>query len=84
MQLESTPPQPGCGSGRELIPEKFLMHGVDAYPPLSSLPLLTSQGAQGFYRSWAGDGAPLPGNIVPVLSHPGPRPMGLTQDREQV
>ena len=66
MQLESVPPQQGCGSGHEPIPEKFIMHGVDAYSLLSSLPLLTSQGVQGFYRGWAEEGAPPPGNVVSV------------------
>ena len=59
--------QQECGSGHEPIPEKFLMHGVDAYSLLSlmhgvdvysllsSLSLLMSQGAQGFYRDWAGE-----------------------------
>ena len=78
------PPQQGHRSGREPIPKKFLIHGVDAYSLLSNLPLLMSQEVQGFYRGWAGEGAPPPGNIVPVWSHPGPRPMGLTQDRKQV
>ena len=61
------PPKPGQGSGCEPIPEKFLMHDVYAYP------LLTSLRAQGFYRGWAGEGTPPPGNIVLVWSHPGPR-----------
>ena len=60
------------------------MHGVDAYFLLSSLPLLTSQAVQGFYIGWAEEGAPPPGNTVPVWSHPGPRPIGLAEDREQV
>ena len=60
------------------------MHGVDAYSLLSSLPLLTSQEVQGFYRGWAEEGALAPDNIVPVWNHPGPRPTGLVQDREQV
>ena len=60
------------------------MHGVDAYSLLSRLPLLTSQEVQGFYSGWAEEGAPPPGNIVPVWSYPGLRPIGLAQDREQV
>ena len=76
--------QQGHRSEHEPIPEKFLMHGVDVYSLLSSLPLLTSQEGQGFYRGWAGEGAPPPDNIVPVWNHPGLRPTGLAQDREQV
>ena len=74
--------QQGCGSGPEPIPEKFLMHGVDAYSLLSNLPVLTSQEGQAFYKGWAGEGAP--DNIVPVWNHPGFRPTGLVQDRDQV
>ena len=76
--------QQGHGSGLEPIPEKFIMHGVDAYSLLSSLPLLISQGTQGFYRGWAGEGAPPPDNIVPVWNHPGLWPIDLVQDREKV
>ena len=84
MRLESTPPQSGCGLGCGPIPEKFLMHGVDVYSLLSSLPLLMSQEVQGFYRGLAEEGTLPPGNIVPVWSHPGLRLIGLAQDRDQV
>ena len=58
------------------------MHGADVYSLLFSLPPLTSQEVQGFYRDWAGEGTPLPDNIVPVWNHSGPRPTDLVQDRE--
>ena len=74
----------GCGSECEFIPEEFLMHGVNAYSLLFSLHLLMSQEGQGFYRGWAGEGAPPPGNIVPVWNHLGTRPTGLVQGRKEV
>ena len=55
----------------------LLMHGIDAYSLLSSLPLLTSHKAQGFYRGWVGEGAPAADNIVPVQSRPGVQGHGL-------
>ena len=45
------------------------MQGVDAYSLLSSLPLLTSQEVQGFYRGWAGEGAPPPDNSPHLEPH---------------
>ena len=74
-------PSGGHGAGHGPIPEKFLMCGVGVYSLLSNLPLLMSHRDQGFYRGWAGEGAPPPDNIVPVQSHPGPKPMSLVLDR---
>ena len=75
--------QLGHGSGHEPIPEKFLIHGVDVYSLLSSLPLLTSQEVQNFYRGWAGEGAPPPDNIVPAGTIQGSGPLAwfMTENR---
>ena len=81
MQLESPG---GHGSGCGPIPEKFLMYGVYVYSLVSSLPLLTSQRAQGFYRAEQERGTSASDNIVPVQSLPGPKPIDLVPDREQV
>ena len=53
------------------------MHGVDVYPSLSSLPLLTSLLMQD-YLWWLGRrGIPPPSNIVPGWLHPGPQAPGV-------
>ena len=65
---------PGLGQGLRPIPEKFLMHGIDVHPSLSSLPLLMSHLAQDYLWGLGRRGIPPPGHIVPGWSHPGPRP----------
>ena len=64
------------GQGLRPIPEKFLMHGVDVCPSLSSLPLLMSYVVQDYLLGLDRRGIPPPGHIFPGWSHPGPRPMG--------
>ena len=55
---------PGLSQGLRPIPEKFLMHGIDVYPSLSSLPLLMSFLAQDCLWGLGRRGIPPPSNIV--------------------
>ena len=68
---------PGLSQGLRPIPEKFLMHGVDVYPSLSSLPLLTSLLTQDYLWRLGRRGIPPPSNIVPGWLHPGPQVPGV-------
>ena len=65
------------GQGLRLMPEKFLMHGADVHPSLSSLPLLMSHLAQDYLWRLGKRGIPPPSNIVPGWSHPGPQTPGV-------
>ena len=53
MQLESSPVR-----RRESGPEKFLVHGVDVHPSLSSLLLLMSYRTQDYLWGRTGGGVP--------------------------
>ena len=53
------------------------MHGVDVYPSLSSLPLLTSYLAQDYLWGLGRREIPPPSNIVPGWLHPGPQAPGV-------
>ena len=64
---------PSLSQGYKPIPEKFLMHGVDVYPSLSSLPVLMSHLTQDYLWGLGRKGIPPPSNIVPHWSHPGPQ-----------
>ena len=59
------------------VPEKFLMHGVDVYLSLSSLPLLMSYLAQDYVWGLGRRGTPPPSNVVPGWLHPGPQAPGV-------
>ena len=52
LELQKYNWSPGLsgGAGQDLrpLPEKFLMHGVDVHPSLSSLPLLASHRTQDY------------------------------------
>ena len=61
---------PGLSQGLRPVPEKFLMHGVNVYPSLSSLPLLTSFLAQDYLWGLGRRGIPPPSNIVHGWLHP--------------
>ena len=64
---------PGLGQGLRPVHEKFLMHGVDVYLSLSSLPVLTSHLAQDYLWELSRRGIPPPSNVVPGWLHPGPQ-----------
>ena len=53
------------------------MHGVNVYPSLSSLPLLTTHLAQDYLLELGRRGIPPPSNIVPGWFHPGPKAPGV-------
>ena len=64
LELQKCDQSPGLGPGLSQalrsVPEKFLMHGVDVYPSLSSLPLLTSYLAQDYLWGLGRRGIPPP------------------------
>ena len=62
---------PALSQGLRPVPEKFLRHGVDVYPSLSSLPLLMSLLAQDYLWGLGRREIPPPSNIVPGWLHPG-------------
>ena len=66
------------------LPEKFLLHGVDVHPSLSSLPLLMSYRTQDYLWGLVWRGIPPPGNVVPGWSHRGPRSQGWNPDTQLV
>ena len=68
---------PGLSQGLRPLPKKFLIHGVDMYPSLSSLPLLMSLLAQDYLWGLGRRGIPPPSNIVPGWLHPGPQAPGV-------